>query len=156
MNDFFDINYWIDGNRFVKNGSEELKLLSSSLKKNSINSVVLTNKLSLSYNWNIGNNELLKSEALLGKDNIYFSFILVPEAYCDFDLFFFFFFCFLHFTSYLISQAALLSLTIGAPHWGHFYSSLGLSMELFFALTAGNHKLCKHKPQQSCQSPFFC
>lgn len=85
MNEFFDINHWINGYSFVKNGSKEIKILSDSLKKNNISSIILTNKLALSYDWNLGNNELLKSEVLLKEDDIYFSFILAPEVYYAFN-----------------------------------------------------------------------
>jgi predicted TIM-barrel fold metal-dependent hydrolase len=85
MNKFFDVNYWINGSRFTKDGNKEIKKLNNSLIKNNINSVIVTNKLALSYDWNIGNNELLASKTLSGSDNVYFSFVLVPDAYFTMD-----------------------------------------------------------------------
>lgn len=85
MINFFDINHWVDGNNFVKDGRKEIRSLKDSLEANNISTAILTNNLALNYDWNIGNNELLKNPGLLKEDNIYFSFILAPEAYFIFD-----------------------------------------------------------------------
>jgi len=86
MNKFIDVNFWIKGNRF-HGDKKEIGKLDNLLIKNNIRTVVVTNKLALTYDWNIGNNELLASRELSESSKIYFSFILVPDAYfvADFE-----------------------------------------------------------------------
>lgn len=60
-----------------KAASNFYKLLSN----NNIKKVILTNKLSIVYDWNIGNNELSKALQFDKNDNIYYSFVLCPDVY---------------------------------------------------------------------------
>ncbi|MHB1276205.1 MAG: hypothetical protein ACYC0D_09980, partial [Candidatus Humimicrobiaceae bacterium] len=64
--EFFDINCWIS-HEVLENNSVEKKSedFFSSLSKNNISKVVLTNKLSLTYDWDIGNNDLLNFKELM-------------------------------------------------------------------------------------------
>lgn len=83
--EFFDINCWVS-HEVLENNSVEKKSedFFSSLSKNNISKVVLTNKLSLTYDWNIGNNDLLNFKELMQNENVFFSFILCPEVYHQF------------------------------------------------------------------------
>ncbi|MHB1252634.1 MAG: amidohydrolase family protein [Candidatus Humimicrobiaceae bacterium] len=83
--EFFDINCWVS-HEVLENNSVEKKseYFFSSLSKNNISKVVLTNKLSLTYDWDIGNNDLLNFKELMQNENVFFSFILCPEAYHQF------------------------------------------------------------------------
>ncbi|MCL4418151.1 MAG: hypothetical protein M1308_04480 [Actinobacteria bacterium] len=85
MMNFFDINHWIRGDKFIKDEKNELIKLVKSLSENEIQTAILTNELSLKYDWHTGNNELLSNKSLLESDNLYLCLILVPEAYIVFD-----------------------------------------------------------------------
>jgi len=83
--EFFDINCWISYEVFENNPLEETpEDFFSMLSKNNIKKAVLTNTLSLTYDWNTGNNALLKIKGLAENENIFFGFILCPEVYHQF------------------------------------------------------------------------
>jgi len=79
--EFFDINCWVNYREIVKENSDFF----AGLAKKNIKKVVLTNRLSLVYDWNIGNMEFAKSELHAENDNLYFAFIICPEAYLQFN-----------------------------------------------------------------------
>lgn len=83
--EFFDINCWISRGIIEKNAnSKKSGDFFSFLFKNNIKKVILTNSLSLTYDWNIGNNDLLSFKGLSQNKNIFFAFILTPDAYHQF------------------------------------------------------------------------
>jgi predicted TIM-barrel fold metal-dependent hydrolase len=86
--EFFDINCWVSRKIIEKSltegGSEDLFSL---LSKNNIKKAVLTNSLSLSYDWNIGNNDFSGFDELKQRKNIYFGFVLTPDVYNQFVFF---------------------------------------------------------------------
>jgi hypothetical protein len=80
--DFFDINC-IAGREIIESGDggKNIGDFYELLLKNNIKKTVLTNKLSINYDWNVGNSELSGSSDLNKNENIYFSFVLCPEVY---------------------------------------------------------------------------
>ena len=80
--DFFDINC-IVGREIMESGDggkafgDFYKLILI----NNIKKIVLTNKFSIGYDWNIGNNEFSKALQLNKNKNIYFCFVLCPDVY---------------------------------------------------------------------------
>ena len=83
--DFFDINCWVSHGIIEKNLKEDNREnLFSLLLKNNITKAVLTNCLSLSYDWNIGNNNLLSFKESSKNDSIYYGLILTPDVYHQF------------------------------------------------------------------------
>lgn len=84
--EFFDINCWISREIIEKNLEEEnTEDFFSLLLKNNIKRTVLTNNLSLNYDWKSGNNAILDFKGLSGKENIFYSFVLTPDAYHEFN-----------------------------------------------------------------------
>jgi len=83
--EFFDINCRVNLGIIEKNLKEDNREdLLSLLLKNNITKAILTNSLSLSYDWNIGNEDLLNFKGLSQNNNIFFGLILTPEAYHQF------------------------------------------------------------------------
>jgi predicted TIM-barrel fold metal-dependent hydrolase len=79
--EFFDINCWVNREIIEKNlKKDNRKDIFSLLLKNNIIKTVLTNNLSLSYDWHIGNNDLLSFKGLSQNENIFFGLALTPEA----------------------------------------------------------------------------
>ncbi len=76
MIDFFDCNYWVDSD--LDDGGLQ------KLKETNIKKTIITNSLSLKYDSMIGNNELLE---LKREENVFYSFILVPEIYDQVDFY---------------------------------------------------------------------
>lgn len=83
--EFFDINCWISHESIKKNLKEEnTEDLFSLLLKNNIKKAIFTNTLSLTYDWDKGNNDLLGFKELGQNKNIFFGFVLTPDAYHQF------------------------------------------------------------------------
>jgi len=83
--EFFDINCLVNRGIIENNIKEESREdLLSLLLKNNITKAVLTNSLSLSYDWNIGNNDLLSFKELGQNNSIYFGLVLTPDVYHQF------------------------------------------------------------------------
>ena len=83
--EFFDINCLVNRGIIENNIKEESREdLLSLLLKNNITKAVLTNSLSLSYDWNIGNNDLLSFKGLGQNNSIYFGLVLTPDVYHQF------------------------------------------------------------------------
>lgn len=84
--EFFDINCWIRREiiekKIKENNSEDFFSL---LSKNNIKRAVLTNTLSLTYDWDIGNNDLWGFKELNQNKNIFFSFVLTPDVYHQYN-----------------------------------------------------------------------
>jgi uncharacterized protein len=84
--EFFDINCWIRREIIEKEIKENNpEYFFSLLSKNNIKRAVLTNTLSLTYDWDMGNNELLNFDELNQNKNIFFSFVLTPDAYHQYN-----------------------------------------------------------------------
>ena len=83
--DFFDVNCWVSQKIIEKIFKEDNgENLFSLLLKNNITKAVLTNSLSLSYDWNFGNNNLLSFKESSQNNSIYFGLILAPDVYHQF------------------------------------------------------------------------
>ncbi len=83
--EFFDINCLVRREIIEKKSVEDnTENFFSLLLKNNIKKSVLTNTLSITYDWNIGNNDLLDHEDLRESRNIFFSFVLTPDVYHQF------------------------------------------------------------------------
>jgi len=79
---FFDINCWVNREVIEKDIKKENNSdLLSLLLKNNITKAILTNSLSLSYDWNIGNDGLMSFKGLSQNKNIFFGLILTPDVY---------------------------------------------------------------------------
>ena len=85
MDKYIDINFWINTQDLKITGNEGIGKISKLLNDNNIASSIVTNKVSLVYDWNTGNNEPISLSGLMENENIYFSYIIVPEAYFLFD-----------------------------------------------------------------------
>jgi len=83
MLDFFDVNYWVTRARDIDN--IKFNKIISSLGSNNINHAIISNKTSLNYDWDLGNNELISNSLLMDAGNIYFAFVLVPDAWFSRD-----------------------------------------------------------------------
>jgi predicted TIM-barrel fold metal-dependent hydrolase len=75
--EFFDINCWINRGIIEKNLKEDNRedLFSLLLKNN-----ITTDNLSLSYDWHIGNNDILNFNGPSQNKNIFFGLVLTPDA----------------------------------------------------------------------------
>jgi len=80
--DFFDINC-IASREIMESvsGGESAGDFYCLLSKNNIKKIVLTNKLSINYDWNTGNDELSKALQFNNNENVYFCFVLCPDVY---------------------------------------------------------------------------
>lgn len=79
--EFFDINCWVNYREIADNSCSFF----DKLAKRNIKKIVLTNKLSLAYDWNMGNMEFVKSGLLAQNKNLFFAFIICPEACLQFN-----------------------------------------------------------------------
>ncbi len=86
MQKYFDCNLWVEGYEYKNGATDKINELEKKLKKNNIDKAILTNKLSLSYDWEIGNSELIENSELQKKENIFFSAVIVPELFTDKNL----------------------------------------------------------------------
>ena len=86
MINFFDSNFWATSNFF----SEEEKRISfmkisEILSNNNISNLIITNKLSLNYDWDVGNNELLSNKDLIENDKFFLCFVLTPDVHFKYN-----------------------------------------------------------------------
>jgi hypothetical protein len=73
--EFFDINCWVSHGIIEESLKEEsVKSLFALFLKNNITKAVLSCSLSISYDWNTGNNDLLSFRGLSQNKNIFFGF----------------------------------------------------------------------------------
>jgi predicted TIM-barrel fold metal-dependent hydrolase len=80
--EFFDINCWVNHEIIGKTLKEnDPGYFFSILSRSDIKGAVLTNNLSLAYDWDTGNNHLLSFGKSDQNKNIFFSFILTPDVY---------------------------------------------------------------------------
>ena len=90
---FFDVNHWLDCSNYRLSSSlcdrsekeQGIISLRQKLEDNDITGVMITSKLALEYDWNIGNERLLESKLSQHIDNLYYSYVLSPDAYFTFD-----------------------------------------------------------------------
>ena len=81
MINFFDVNFWIKNSSIDICENSGIEKLNKILIDNNISSAVISNSLSLGYNWKTGNEELVNSKELIRNSSVFFSFLLVPEVY---------------------------------------------------------------------------
>ena len=90
---FLDVNYWIDLKNFWLSSSlyeDREKILAinnirSGLNDNDITSLVVTSKLAQNYDWDTVNKKLLKSGLSSHIENLYYGFVINPDAYFTYD-----------------------------------------------------------------------
>ncbi len=90
---FFDVNFWIGSSDYWlssdlyndKEKQKDLLKIKEKLKDNDIRKVLVTNKLALNYDWDVGNGRLLNSK-LSKIENLYYSFVLNPDIYFKYDI----------------------------------------------------------------------
>jgi uncharacterized protein len=83
--EFFDINCWVSHGIIEESLKEKsVKSLFTLFLKNNITKAILSNNLSISYDWNIGNNDLLSFRGLSQNKNVFFGFVLTPDAFHQF------------------------------------------------------------------------
>jgi len=56
------------------------------LEDNDISNLIVTNNISLVYDWDFGNRKLINSNLTSQKSNLYYCYILTPEVYFTYDL----------------------------------------------------------------------
>lgn len=84
--EFFDVNCLVEKSLFEDKGSgSRSNNFFSAMAENNIKKAVLTNRLSISYDWKAGNNAILSFKGLKEKENIFYSFVLTPDAYHEFN-----------------------------------------------------------------------
>lgn len=79
---FFDTNFWINSSFYNKEEDESgIRKIKQIIAGNDISDLIVTNRLALDYDWNIGNGELLNSNLCKEIDNLYYCYILTPDVY---------------------------------------------------------------------------
>ncbi|MCL5071952.1 MAG: amidohydrolase [Actinobacteria bacterium] len=83
---FFDINFLISGSLYSREEKESCAVrIKKIIEDNDISNLIITNKLALDYDWNIGNEELLNSSLCSKINGLYYSYILTPDVYFTYD-----------------------------------------------------------------------
>ena len=93
MTYFFDANHWLSSSenyllssmhdtKEKKDGTYKIR---ERLNDNDIKKVIITSKLALSYDWNIGNDKLLATGLSKEIEGLYYSFVLNPDVYFTYD-----------------------------------------------------------------------
>ena len=93
MIDFFDVNHWLGSSEYYLSSclydNEDKKAGINSIRErlddNDIKKVIITSKLALDYDWNIGNDKLLASGLSEQVKDLYYCFVLNPDAYFTYD-----------------------------------------------------------------------
>ena len=93
MINFFDVNYWLDSNNYwlssglydEKEKEPGINNIKQKIKDNDITNVIITSKLALNYDWDLGNKKLLESNLTQNIDNLYYSYVLNPDVYFTYD-----------------------------------------------------------------------
>lgn len=84
--EFFDVNCLVEKSLFEdKDSGSKPGNFFSAMAENNIKKAVLTNRLSISYDWKAGNNAILSFKGLKEKENIFYSFVLTPDVYHEFN-----------------------------------------------------------------------
>lgn len=83
---FFDSNFWVK-NSFANWKEKEAYIdkIKKIFEDNDISNLIVTNNLSLAYDWNIGNEELLNLNLQKEIKNLYYCYILTPDVYFTYD-----------------------------------------------------------------------
>ncbi|MHB1375864.1 MAG: amidohydrolase family protein [Candidatus Humimicrobiaceae bacterium] len=83
---FFDINFQVDASFYKgKEKDSGFKKIRQITEDNDISSLIITNKLALDYDWDIGNGELLNSSLYRNISGLFYSYILTPDVYFTYD-----------------------------------------------------------------------
>ena len=95
MINFFDVNNWLgsEANFLTSNlySNEDKKEVINNIRQrlddNDIKKVIISSKLALNYDWNTGNDKLLESGLSQHIDDLFYCFVLNPDACftCDID-----------------------------------------------------------------------
>jgi len=93
MINFFDVNYWLDLKNYWLSSSlytgkqkeSEIEGIRMKLRDNDIYCSIVTSTLALNYNWDIGNKKLLESDLSNQIENLYYGFVINPDAYFTYD-----------------------------------------------------------------------
>jgi len=90
---YFDSNYWISEDHPLLNLhrhsddeiKKEIKIISNHLQDNNISELIITNKLSYGYDWDVGNNKLMESKLIDRIENLHYCYVLTPDAWYTYD-----------------------------------------------------------------------
>jgi len=83
---FFNINFLISGSLYSREEKESCAVkIKKIIEDNDISNLIITNKLALDYDWNIGNEKLLNSGLCSEINSLYYSYILTPDVYFTYD-----------------------------------------------------------------------
>jgi len=86
MINFFDSNFWAPKGFFDIQEKKQLVLnLNELLSYSNITNLIIANKLAHDFDWDIGNKQLSNSNLYQNMDNLYYSYILTPDAYYTYD-----------------------------------------------------------------------
>jgi predicted TIM-barrel fold metal-dependent hydrolase len=91
---FFDVNCWLTEPRYWLASSlhadeakqAEIRKIRTGLEESGIARAIVTHKLALGYDWNVGNEKLLASKLRRDADNLFHAFLLAPDVHWRFDL----------------------------------------------------------------------
>jgi hypothetical protein len=83
---FFDVNFEVNAG-FYKGGENDngFKKIGQITEDNDISSLIVTNKLAIDYDWDIGNSELLNSNLFRNINGLFYSYVLTPDVYFTYD-----------------------------------------------------------------------
>lgn len=93
MINFFDVNHWLDSNNYwlssrlydEREKESGINKIKQKLRDKYITNLIITSKLALNYDWNIGNKKLLESNFSKNINNLYYSYVLNPDVSFTYD-----------------------------------------------------------------------
>ena len=93
MTRFFDANFWLAEPHYWLSSSlygeaekrAEIRSIKRSLEANGISHAIVTHKLALGYDWNIGNEKLLSTHLCQEVENLYYAYVLAPDVSWTYD-----------------------------------------------------------------------
>jgi hypothetical protein len=94
MIDFFDANHWLDSSKFYISSNlydddekkAGIEIIRQKLDDNDIKNVIITSKLAYGYDWNIGNEKLLKSGIIEKIEGLYYGLVINTDTYFTYDI----------------------------------------------------------------------
>ncbi len=93
MINFFDINHWLDSDHYWLSSSlynkrdkkAAINIFKQKLKDHDIKSLILMSKLAYGYDWDTGNNKLLKTGLSENIDGLYYCYAINGDTYFTYD-----------------------------------------------------------------------
>jgi hypothetical protein len=93
MTNFFDVNHWLGDSEYYLGSSKysdkekytSIKKIQQRLKDNDIKKIIITSKLALCYEWNVGNERLLDTRLSDKIGGLYYGLVLNPDVYFRYD-----------------------------------------------------------------------